>query len=98
MSNPIRLGITETGVIVPVSQRTHAENVWDVRHDFGAGYVAIGQGVPAGNAMGRKNALNLAVWLLRAIGATRPEVDQAMFEATSAPMAQGFRAQFGQDE
>jgi len=84
--------------IVPGPSRSHAENVWGVRQDYGPGYVAVGQGVPAGGAIGRKNALNLAVWLLRAIGATRDEVDQAMFDATQAPMQQGFRAQFGDDE
>lgn len=82
---------------VPGPSRTHAENVWGVRQESGA-YVALSQAATSGQLIGRKNALNLAVWLLRAIGATRDEVTSAMFEATSAPMDQGFRSQFGDDE
>ncbi len=97
MSNPIRLGITPAGAVVPMSARTHAENVWAVRQEF-ANYIAIGTPPTSGQLLGKKNAINLAVWLLRAVGATRQEVDQAMLEAVSAPMVQGFRAQFGDDE
>jgi len=83
--------------IVAGPARSHEENVWDVRQEF-PGRVAIGQICGGGILMGRKNAINLAVWLLRAVGATRQEVDQAMSEAVDAPMRQGFRAQFGDDE
>ena len=84
--------------VVAGPARNHSENVWDVCHDYGPGYVAIGRAPTPGAPIGRKNAINLAVWLLRAVSATRAEVDQAMIDAMSAPMVQGFRAQFGDDE
>jgi hypothetical protein len=84
--------------IVAGAARNHSENVWGVQQQYSPGYAALGQGIQPGMLIGRKNAINLAVWLLRAFGVTRAEVDDAMAEAMRAPMHQGFRAFFGDDE
>jgi hypothetical protein len=92
----IRIGLTREGEIVPLSARTHEENVWGVQRQ--GNRVVLGQSISPGCLIGRKNAINLAVWLLRAAGSNRQEFDAAMSQALSGQEWQGFRMLFGDDE
>ena len=58
----------------------HASNLWDVVHGGGERVVIVSPPQP-GQLIEREAAINLAVWLLRAAGATNSELNDAMFEA-----------------